>query len=684
MLQKMITKAPILLAACLLTAGLAFPQKIQAQLDGNYPKLANYYINWDVSDEEAKEMAKWDLVILAPQAVERNPDIIEIIRKNNSQTKILVYSLSVDINYTVIDASPLYQRIYPKIQENNWWLYNTNGEHMSGWPNSWLINPARNAPRTNGQNWSDFLPQHVYNEFLKDNKYDGVFFDNIWPSVSWLNQSVDLDGNGQIDSPSERDANWQSGLKHILNETRRLAPDKIIIVNNTSNLYNPLANGRMLEMFPNNNEGGWVNSMKNYISNGLGYQPEYFIVNGGTKNTGQNSNYANLRFGLTSTLLGDGYFSFDYGDQDHGQLWWYDEYDVYLGKEVSDYKDLLNQNSTTIQSSLYQRDFQNGIVVVNSTNSVQSLNFNVEFEKIKGEQDKKVNNGAIVKNISLNPADGLILLRRIEYIAGSPYNNGSFVRVFNKYGDSVRNGFFLYSKDYKGGNIVAQKDINNDGQTEIIVADTSKITVYDSQKNIINTFYPYGEKYNYGINFAINDFENDGYYEFVTGSGRGYEPLVKVFNYQGVALNNGFHAYAKEYKGGVNVAYCDTNGNGRKEIVTGAGYMGGPQVRIFDREGKVLSGGFFAYNETFRGGVNVACGDIDGNGIDEIVTGAGYGGSSHVRYFNSKFQPLSPGFWAFGKDSRTGVRVVLNDLDGDGIKEILAASPDVFTTAFSK
>ncbi|MCX6743268.1 MAG: FG-GAP-like repeat-containing protein, partial [Candidatus Parcubacteria bacterium] len=193
-----------------------------------------------------------------------------------------------------------------------------------------------------------------------------------------------------------------------------------------------------------------------------------------------------------------------------------------------------------------------------------------------------------------------------------------------------------------------------------------------------------GQNYNNVINFAITDFENDGFFVIITGTMRGYAPLVKVFNYKGEAQGEGFYAYAKTYLGGVNVAAGSTTGNGQKEIVTGAGYMGGPQVRIFDKNGKVLSGGFFAYGKDFRGGVNVACGDIDGNGIDEIVTGAGYGGSSHVRYFNSKFQPLSPGFWAFGKDSKTGARVFLNDLDGDGRKEILAASPDTFTTALTK
>ncbi|MFA6495484.1 MAG: hypothetical protein WCV50_00005, partial [Patescibacteria group bacterium] len=64
-------------------------------------------------------------------------------------------------------------------------------------------------------------------------------------------------------------------------------------------------------------------------------------------------------------------------------------------------------------------------------------------------------------------------------------------------------------------------------------------------------------------------------------------------------------AYAESFRGGVNVAAGDVNGDGTDEIIAGAGYTGGPHVRIFGESGNLLSQ-FFAYAESFRGGVNVA------------------------------------------------------------------------------
>ena len=102
-------------------------------------------------------------------------------------------------------------------------------------------------------------------------------------------------------------------------------------------------------------------------------------------------------------------------------------------------------------------------------------------------------------------------------------------------------------------------------------------------------------------------------------------------------LKTQFLAYDKNFHNGLNIAVADINGgaaNHREEIVTAPGKGGGPQIKIFDSTGK-LQNQFFAYDQSFHGGVNLAAGDVDGDGLAEIITGMGPGGTPHVRVFNS-------------------------------------------------
>ncbi len=100
-----------------------------------------------------------------------------------------------------------------------------------------------------------------------------------------------------------------------------------------------------------------------------------------------------------------------------------------------------------------------------------------------------------------------------------------------------------------------------------------------------------------------------------------------------------FFAYAPTFAGGVRVASGDVNGDGVPDIITGAGPGGGPHVRVFDGAPAVAGSlvellSFFAYHSSFTGGVFVGAADLNGDGKADIITGAGSGGGPHVRVFD--------------------------------------------------
>jgi len=120
---------------------------------------------------------------------------------------------------------------------------------------------------------------------------------------------------------------------------------------------------------------------------------------------------------------------------------------------------------------------------------------------------------------------------------------------------------------------------------------------------------------------------------YAIGAGDGHSAdQVKVFDTTG-ALIVAFNAFPG-VQVGAHVAMGDINGDGVPDIVVGAGPGGGPAVKVYDGAAIALGGSaaqtaisnplksFFAYAASFHGGVNVAVGDINGQSSDGTATGA--------------------------------------------------------------
>jgi serralysin len=160
---------------------------------------------------------------------------------------------------------------------------------------------------------------------------------------------------------------------------------------------------------------------------------------------------------------------------------------------------------------------------------------------------------------------------------------------------------------------------------------------------------------------------------------------VRGWNTDGAAVKAlhtvSFFAYGTR-RYGVLVSCGDIDGDGCGEIVTGPGPAAvfGPHVRAWDHDGgsgtaPIAGVNFFSYG-TRKYGVNPACADIDGDGFAEILTGAGPGAvfGPHVRgwdYDGVAVQAVAGvSFFAYGT-SKYGVNVSGGDLDEDGTGEIV-------------
>jgi hypothetical protein len=175
----------------------------------------------------------------------------------------------------------------------------------------------------------------------------------------------------------------------------------------------------------------------------------------------------------------------------------------------------------------------------------------------------------------------------------------------------------------------------------------SRVKVIDvASGDTIVQFNPYGNSFRGGVRVAVADLDGDSYAEIITAPGPGISGVVKVFDLFGSELVDArINAYASSFKGGVFVAAGDVNGDGRTDIITTPGAGTSANVRVFKNRVGVASSNtdpfantplhsFLAYGKSFKGGATVASGDLNGDGNAEIVVGNGAGMRSRVRVFD--------------------------------------------------
>lgn len=254
----------------------------------------------------------------------------------------------------------------------------------------------------------------------------------------------------------------------------------------------------------------------------------------------------------------------------------------------------------------------------------------------------------------ISPAQGAtpgVNAARARIVTGAGPGGGPDVRVFGTDG-SQKSEFFAYDAGFHGGVHVATGHLNCDGTSMIVTgpgpgggpnvkAFNPDGTPYVGLNRTQPTsFFAYDGSMTSGVHVSVGDLDGNQCDEIVTGPGPGSQPLVRVFNNDGSNAKLDFMAYDPSFRGGVWVATGDVDGDGRDEIITGAGSGGGPHVKVWKYNNGAITqvgGGFFAYDGAFTGGVRVGTALLGtGNNNAEIVTAPGAGGGPNVKGFDVK------------------------------------------------
>ncbi len=192
-----------------------------------------------------------------------------------------------------------------------------------------------------------------------------------------------------------------------------------------------------------------------------------------------------------------------------------------------------------------------------------------------------------------------------------------------------------------------------------------------------------GAEFAGGVRTASADFNRDGFEDFVFGSGPGGSSFVRILDGRnGQTLFNG-SPFEQAFTGGVFVATGDFDTDGVPDLVVTPDVGGGPRVLVYSGKNFQVVADFLGIDDAgFRGGARPTAGDINRDGVDDLVIAAGFGGGPRIAGYNgttifgatAQNPPvkLFADFFAFEPTLTNGVFVAIGDIDGDGFGDVIA------------
>jgi hypothetical protein len=323
--------------------------------------------------EQAESLAHFHLVITGFETAINSPKSLAQIKKRSS-TKILGYLAMNEFPLGMKNQEP-WKSFFESLEDDDF-LKDTLGNFIGFWPGARMYNLTRPTVR-------EKLARLAEDLMKLNSAFDGIFLDNLWSDISWLNQgNIDADLNGKKDNPSYLDSLWKVSEQKTLELIRNRLGNKRIIVANEQKIsfgQNRL-NGRMWEgVRPDNNF--WPQLISSYLAADSEFlAPRFNVVHA----KAQRKDTSTIEFGLAVTLLGNGYFAASPGPPEfHDKIYWYPSLYQKLGKpKEKAWQDTAN--------NIWVRTFEKGTVLLNPSYSPK----NVLWEE---------------KSILLHPRSGKIL-----------------------------------------------------------------------------------------------------------------------------------------------------------------------------------------------------------------------------------------------------------------------------------